>query len=251
MDPVLSVQNNPAILFFLSQPEAVEHIKKVLEYIGLIKKRNEAIATVKDIIEFLKGEKPTKAERQPNGSVTYMAKSGDQINVSGAVNNLDVNPVINNNNFNAFGGNGMNRHDVQGLLTFLRDQEEETKQFVPKEEVVTTLKNYSEPPPLPPKTETITNETIQFLNPKEARTARPKVLRSFRQEKKKGGFKAKITDPAFLSQFHSGRIRFYQNDILKARVKTEQTLKDGKSSAKHEILEVLNYEPAPIQSTTD
>jgi len=34
MDLVLSVQNNPLVLFFITQPEAIERIKKVLEYVG-------------------------------------------------------------------------------------------------------------------------------------------------------------------------------------------------------------------------
>src|ERR1035441_1894706 len=38
MDLVLTVQNNPAVLFFLTHPEAIERIKTVLEYLGLIKK---------------------------------------------------------------------------------------------------------------------------------------------------------------------------------------------------------------------
>ncbi|MEQ1948877.1 MAG: hypothetical protein ABL995_16925 [Bryobacteraceae bacterium] len=247
MDLVLSVQNNPTILFALSHPEAIEHLKKVLEYVGLIKKSQEVIATVKDVIEFLKGEKPAKTERQPDGSVTYTGNNGKQLNVLGTVNNLYVNPVINNNYYYAFGGNGMNREEVHGLSTFLRGQEDQTKQFVPKEEVISSLKSYSEPSPLPAKTETITNDTIQFLNPKEGTYGSAEGVTFLPAGKKRGGFKAKITDPVFLSRFHSGQVRFYQNDILKARVKTEQTLKNGKASAKHEIVEVLNYAPAPIR----
>src|SRR5581483_8849581 len=60
MDLVLSVQNSSAVLFFLSQPEAVERIKKVLEYLGLIKKTKEVFASLLELIEFLKKGKPAK-----------------------------------------------------------------------------------------------------------------------------------------------------------------------------------------------
>jgi len=250
MDLMLSVQNNPAVIFFLTNPEAYKQIKTVLEYIGLIKKGKEAIQTVKDVVDFLKGNKPEKVERQPNGTVTFTGPNGTQLNVPGPVGNLYVNPVITNNYFYAFGGNGMNRDGVEGLITFLKDQEEQTKQFVSKEEVVKTLKSYSEPLPAPPKVESVVNETVQYLNPKEGTYGSAEGVTFLPAGKKRGGFKARIADENFLSRFHSGQVRFFQNDLLKARVKSEQKLSNGKTSSRHEIVEVLNYDPAPTQGFT-
>ena len=56
MDLMLSVQNNPAVIFFLTNPEACHQIKNILEYIGLIKKGKEAIQTVRDVVDFLQGK---------------------------------------------------------------------------------------------------------------------------------------------------------------------------------------------------
>ena len=144
----------------------------------------------------------------------------------------------------------MNRDGVDGLTTFVKGQEEETKQFVPKEEVVKTLKAYSQPLPAPPEVETVTNETVQFLNPKEGTYGSAEGVTFLPAGKKRGGFRAHIADENFLSRFHSGQVRFYQNDLIKARVKSEQKLNNGKTSNRHEIMEVLSYEPAPVQGVT-
>ena len=251
MDVVLSVQTNPAILFFLTQPEAIEQIKKVLEYVGLIKKGTVAIQTVLDVAAFLKGKKPEKTERLPDGTVTYFNEGGDQINVPGAVSNLYLNPVIHHNYYNAFGGNGMNRPGVEGLATFIKNEEVKTRRYLPKEEVVKSLRSYSEPLPEPPRVEKVNNETVRFLNPKEGTYGSAEGVTFLPAGKRRGGFKARISDLNFLARFHSGQVRFYQNDLLKVRVKSEETLNNGKSSIKHEIVEVMEYKPSPIQGTNN
>jgi hypothetical protein len=88
MDLMLSVQNNPAVIFFLTNPEACHQIKKLLEYIGLIKKGKEVIQTVRDVVDFLQGKKPEKVERNSNGTVTFTGPNGTQLNVPGTVGNL-------------------------------------------------------------------------------------------------------------------------------------------------------------------
>ena len=247
MDVVLFIQSHPEFLFFLSQQGAIDQIKKVLGYIGFIKQGQEAIATVKSVVEFLGGEKPTKAEKQPDGSVNYTAKNGEQINVSGMVSNLYLNPTIVNNFYSSYGGDAMDRPGVKGIGTFLKGQEEQTMEFIPSEEVLTALKTYSEPLPAILRIETTENTTTEFLNPKEGTYGFAEGVTFLPAGRKRGGFKATITDPDFLDRFHSGLIRFFQNDLLKVTLLTESTLKDAKLSRKYTILKVLNYEPAPVQ----
>ena len=250
MDLSMTVQNHPEVLFFVTNPDAIKRIKDVLECIGLIKKANETIKTVLDVVEFLRGQKPEAIQRQPDGTVKISGPNGAQINVPGTVANLYLNPTITNNYFYAFGGNNMDRQGVEGLSTFIKGDEVQTKQFLPKEEVVQNLKPYSEPLPLPPKVETVVNETVQYLNPKEGTYGSAEGVTFLPAGKKRGGFKARIADENFLARFHSGQVRFYQDDLLKARVKTEQKLNNGTTSSKHEIVEILSYEPAPIQEIT-
>jgi hypothetical protein len=250
MDVVMFMQRHPEMLFFLSQQAALDQIKTALEYIGLIKKGKEGIDTVKGIIEFLKGEKPTGIEKQPDGTVNYISKTGDQINVSGTVSNLYMNPVITNNYFYAFGGNGMDRNGVEGVRTFLKHDEDQTNEFISSGEVLTALKTYSEPSPSAPRVETAENTTVEFLNPKEGTYGSAEGVTFLPAGRKRGGFKATITDAAFLARFHSGQIRFFQNDLLKVTLLTESTLKDGKLNKKFTILKVLDYQQAPIQDVT-
>ena len=78
MDLVLSLQHNPTVLFFLTQPEAIARIEQVLEHLGLIKKAGEAIKTVLEVIEFLRNGKARRIEptgRQPSTTITNRAKS--------------------------------------------------------------------------------------------------------------------------------------------------------------------------------
>ena len=63
------------------------------------------------------------------------------------------------------------------------------------------------------------------------------------------GFPARITDEKFLAKFQRGSVRFFHNDLLKVKLKQEQTLKGGKVKTKYEIVDVLDYTKAPIKRT--
>ena len=95
MDLTMSIQNHPEVLFFLTNPEAIKRIQTVLECIGLIKKGKEAIATVMDVIRFLKDGKPDRVE--PTGEDKFnIVKNGQQLQVNGTVNSLSNNITIQN-----------------------------------------------------------------------------------------------------------------------------------------------------------
>jgi len=99
MDLVVSVQNNPAILFFLTNPEAIERIKKVFEYIGLIKKGKEAVATLLELIAHLKNGKPERVEPKGNDQFSYTNHNGQELTVNGTVHSLVNNVTIQNFHF--------------------------------------------------------------------------------------------------------------------------------------------------------
>ena len=250
-DVVMLMHRHPELLYFIGPAEAQQQIKTALEYIGLIKKAGELFDTVKDVIEFLQGDKPVRTEKQPDGTVNYTAKNGQQTNFSGRVDNLYTNPVIINNYYYAFGGNGLDRQGVDGVRTFLKGEEQQTSAYITKNEVLTLLKSYSEPLPSPPRIQKTENTTTEFLNPKEGTYGSAEGVTFLPAGRKRGGFKATITDPAFLARFHSGKVRFFQNDLLEVQLLTESTLKDNKLTKKFTIQKVVNYEQAPVQGTSD
>jgi ribosomal protein L16/L10AE len=63
----------------------------------------------------------------------------------------------------------------------------------------------------------------------------------------KNPFRANISDENFLKRFERGAIRFYHDDVLKVKLKTEHRMKNGKGRTTHEIVEVLDYNPAPVK----
>jgi hypothetical protein len=97
MDLVLSVQNSPAVLFFMSQPEAIERIKQVLEYLGLVKKTKEIFTSLLELIEFLKKGKPAKVEPAGPDVYNYYNQNGAVLPV-----NLPIHNLINNGTIQQF-----------------------------------------------------------------------------------------------------------------------------------------------------
>lgn len=248
MDFVLSVQNNPLVLFFISQPEAIERIKKVLEYLGLIKKGKEAIATVLEVIDFLENGKPKRVEPAGPDKFNYYNQQDQVMPVTQPIHNLVNNGTIQQFIFPAVGA-PLERDRVEAIKTFLKNDEANTAVQIPKAEAP-ALKAYSEPEPEPPKEEVLENTTTEFLNPKAGTYGDIEGTWIFTKAgTKKNPFRARITHEKFLAKYGRGSIRFYHDDVLKAKVKSEQRLKNGRSTTTYEIIEVLDYTKAPVQRT--
>jgi hypothetical protein len=164
MDLVLSVVNNPAVLFFVNHPEAIERIKKVLEYLGLIKKTKEVLVNLVELLEFLKNGKPAKVEPVGPGTFNYYNQEGQVMPVSQPIHNLVNNGTIQQYFFPAIGA-PLQRENVEAVKTFLAGQEPQTAVRIPKAELP-AIKAYSEPEPEPPKEEVVENITTELLNPK-------------------------------------------------------------------------------------
>jgi hypothetical protein len=128
MDLVVSVQNNPAVLFFLSQPEAVERIKQVLEYLGFIKKGKEILATVLEVIEFFKSGKAAKVERTGPETLTYYNQQGQLLPVNMPIHNLVNNGTIQQFIFPAIGA-PLQREAVEAVKIFLQNQPQTEVRF--------------------------------------------------------------------------------------------------------------------------
>ena len=248
MDLVLSVQNNPAVLFFLTQPEAIDRIRKVLEYLGLVKKGEEAIATVLEVIEFLKNGKPKKVEPAGPDTFNYYNQQDQIMPVTQPIHNLINNGTIQQFIFPALGA-PLEREKVEAIKTFLKGEEQQTSVRIPKQEAP-ALRAYSEPPPEPPKEEVLENFTTELLNPKAGTYGETEGTWTFtRAGTKKNAFRAKILDERFLAKFGRGSVRFYHDDVLKVKLRSEQRLKNGRGSTSYEIVEVLDYDKAPVQRT--
>jgi hypothetical protein len=219
MDLVLSIQNNPTLLFFLAHPEATERIKKLLEYIGLIKKGNEILHSVLDVIEHLKSGKPERVEPAGHDVFNYYNESGQVMPVSQPIHNLVNNGTI--------------------------------QQFIfPQKSDMPALKAYSEPPSTALREEVVENETTAFVNPKAGTYGDTDGVWTFTPAgTSRDAFRARITDEVFLTKYRRGAIRFYRDDILKVRLKTQQRVRNGKSKFTYEIVEVLDYKSAPVKRT--
>jgi hypothetical protein len=246
MDLVLSVQNNPTVLFFLSDPEAVERIQKVLEYLGFIKKGKEILASLLELLEFLKNGKPAKVEPAGPDVFNYQNQEGQIMPV-----NQQIHSLVNNGTIQQFilpaVGAPLQREPVEAVKTFLANQEPQTAVRVPKEEMP-AIKAYSEPDPLPPREEVVENITTEFLNPKSGTYGETEGSWTFtRAGTKKNPFRARISDERFLARYGRGAIRFYHDDVLKVKLRAEQRFKNGKTKTTFEIQEVLEYQAAPVK----
>jgi hypothetical protein len=246
MDLVLSVQNNPTVLFFLTHPEAIERIKKVLEFLGLIKKSGEAIRTVLEVIEFLKTGKPKKVEPAGPDMFNYVNQEDQVMPVTQQVHTLINNGVIQQYLYPAVGG-ALERERVEAVQTALKGLEPATGVRITKEKAP-ALKAFSEPEPEPPVEELLVNITTELLHPKSGTYGEIEGTWVFtRAGSSKNPFRASIVDDKFLSKFGRGSVRFYRDDLLKVRLRSEQHFKNGKSKTKTELIEVLDYKKAPVQ----
>jgi hypothetical protein len=225
----------------------IKQAKDILENIGLIKKAGEYGASLLDLLRRLKNGKPDKVEKKGD-SFEYRAQDGSIIPVSAPVNNLYNNGVVNNFILNIAAP--AERTDVTAVKTFLKRMEQATGVQITKGDVP-AIRAYVEPP-VSEEPEVEENTTVQLLHPKSGNYGGTKGQWTFTMAGTSGTIKAKITDQAFLAQYTDGIIRFYAQDLLRARVHKKQTIEGTKVKVKNEIIEVLEYRPAhPSQEDSE
>jgi len=245
MDLVLSVIHDPTTLFALSQPEAIARIKTVLEYLGLIKKTKEVLASLIELLQFLGNGKPAKVEPAGPDTFNYFNKAGQSMPVNQPIHTLVNNGTIQQFIFPAVAA-PLQREGVEAIRTALQNQPL-TAVRLPKVEIA-AIKAYSEPEPEAPEEEVVENFTTEFLNPKAGTYGDTEGTWLFMPAgQSTNPIRARITDDKFLARFGRGAIRFYHDDVLKVKLKTEVRMKDGKTKKSHEIVEVFDYQAAPVK----
>jgi hypothetical protein len=242
-DIAMIVHSNPQLGLFaamLTQPEMVAKAKEVLEYIGLVKKVGEYGESLLELLKGLKNGKPDSVQKK--GDVfEYKAKDGAVIPVSAPVNNLYNNGTVNNFIFNIAAP--VERQDVAGVKTFLKNLEQVTGVQITKDDVP-AIRAYVEPPATDDSPKVIENTSQYMLHPKSGNYGETTGLWTFRIAGTSRTLRAKITDKKFLANYTNGTILFYAQDLLTAKVHEKQTKDGDKVRVQNEIIEVLDYQQA-------
>jgi hypothetical protein len=168
--------------------------------LGLIKSGGEMLASLLELLEFLKNGKPAKVEHYGRDRFNYYNQAGQVMPVNQPVHSLVNNGTIQQFFFPAMGA-PLQREAVEAVKTFLVGQEQQTAVRVPKAELP-AIKAYSEPDPAPPKEEVLENITTDFLNPKAGTYGDTEGTWTFTKAgTTKNPFRARITDEKFLARF--------------------------------------------------
>jgi hypothetical protein len=242
VDLVIWVQNNPALLFLIAQPEAAAQIKRVLAYLGLTGRAKEVAYTLLDLIIHLRNGKPAKVE-QAGEKWNYTNQQGQVMPVSPQIHSLVNNGTIQNYFFQL--AEPLKRDDVEKIKTYLA-KPDGTDQTVLTKREVEAIQAFSEPPLEEPKEEIVENITVEFLNPKSGTYGEADAEEwVFTRAGTKDKIHAHISDEKFLSTFASGMVRFYREDVLKVRLKQRQIVRGTKATTSYDIVRVISYTPAP------
>jgi hypothetical protein len=244
MDIAMHVQQNPeysgGIFALLAQPDFANQAKEVLESLGLIKKAGEIGASLLELLRRLRKGKPEKIEKRGE-TFEYKAEDGGIIPVSAPVHNLYNSGVVNNYIFNIAAP--VERPDVVGIKTFLKNMERDTGMQITKDDVP-AIRAYVEPPVGDGKAEVLENTSVYMLHPKSGNYGETTGQWTFKIAGTSRTLKAKITDPKFLASYTNGVIRFYAQDLLKARVNEKQVVEGSRVKVQNEIVEILEYRQA-------
>jgi hypothetical protein len=151
--------------------------------------------------------------------------------VHGLFQNTNIQKVI----YNVYGA-PLQRTDVTGIKSFIKDQEKETKTEVKKGEAQ-YFKNYSELEiPSVEEDDVISNTITLILNPKRGSFEGEANAWSFRAGE--SIITATVKDEEFLSKIRAGEIRLYSGDTIKAKLIMHQR-KSG--TITYEVIRVEEY----------
>jgi hypothetical protein len=215
--------------------EGLRQIFETLKTIGIIS--GESFSVIK-LLKSLKGGPKNIIESQ-DGNYNYISENNSQFSVNGDVHNLIQNPTIQTTINNAFTC-PFNDTRVNKIESYIKDQEEETKNVVTQKEAKEIIKFV---PPEPHSIEpTSLEERISLIiHPKRADVEGDGKKWSFREA---GGniFSANVKDENFLEDVRSGKIRLSQSDILEVTLLKKQTVtEDNNIKTTNDILKVNKY----------
>lgn len=226
--------------------ENLKSIKTSLEAIGLIKGilAGGSISLIA-LAALLKGEKLNISAIKkigPNLLSIHIGNTNYTFNdaVFKLISNKNVEKMVQNI------GEGLEKIDVDGVESYIKEDEEKSKVTVKKEEIP-LLRKYSIQRGKEEE-EINENTTTVYLNPQRGSFIGESRHWSFTRGSAAESIQPIIKDEDFLKKIMSGKIRLTKNDTLKVRLKEIQKIKEGVlSSVVHEILEVQEYTSAPNQ----
>jgi hypothetical protein len=163
MDLVLSVQQNPAVLFALAHPEAIQNAKNVLGYLGFIKKPKDTGTSLLELLLRLKNGRPENVEKKGPNHYEYRANDGSVMPVNSTVHALYNNPVINNYTFNIVAP--VERESVESIRTFLKPDREGSEVEIGKQ-LANAVRAFAAPKESSIETEVLEDTTTKILHPK-------------------------------------------------------------------------------------
>lgn len=218
-------------------PNAIQQIKEILIWIGLIGAIPQSTVSLIQLIKFLKGKLKRKEVISPN-VVKYVNGDDNSINVSGNVDKLFHNPII-KKNFYIFADKFRGEEGIEELETCLSDSPE-TKTTITQEDI-NSIKEYSE------------TEYLEDLHIVDMEVFLKFVRGSFEGKGDNWSFKlgskqlivATIKDENFKNQVKIAKIRPNHLNTFKVLLRLKQDKTTLKTT--YEIMQVLEYKKAPVQ----
>jgi len=237
---LFATNHSQQILDFVDGADvAISQVKETLEWIGLISAPSGV--TLLELIRRLK-EPPKTVEQIAPNEYRYTGGNNISITVNGNVNKLYQNPVIQQNLPRAY-EDLFEKTGVDVVRSYLKDKSNETEVLVTKEDS-SAFAAYANAD-LTLTSEFDETEFTASLNPKRG---------SYEGEGRNWSFRfggspdsvitATVKDRVFLDKIERGEIKLHYRDLLKARLRMRQEIRDQQvSSAIYEILEVTEYRP--------
>jgi hypothetical protein len=215
-------------------PNAIDQIKEVLIWIGLIGAIPEGTVSLIKLIKFLKGKLKRKEVISPN-TVNYVNGDDQSLTVNGNVDKLFMNPII-KKNFYIFADKFSGEEGITALETYL-SSDLETKEIITHEDIE-HIKEYAE------------TDFLEDLHVVETEVYLKFGRGSFEGRGDNWSFKlgdrtiiATIRDENFKEQVRTAKIRPSHLDTFKVVLRLRQDKTSGRTT--YEIIKALEYKQAP------
>lgn len=210
------------------------YIQKILEVVGFIRTAHQ---TVLKVIDRLK-KPPSKIEETRDGFRYYSPDVKNPITVS-----APVHQIIQNNYFMGYLHDAVvapldKEKSIKAVV--LRGKRRRELPVKVQRKQIAAIKEFKNKP-LPKPKGNVENTTVEFLQPKRGSFDGDGKQWSFHRGKEI--IHANIKDTAFLERYRRGQVRMHHTDVLKAKMKQQQKLRNGKVFTAYDILEVLEYTP--------
>lgn len=233
-------QNNFQQLIDSVNSNNIQEVKSLLEWLGIIS--SSGIGLIQ-LYGYLKGKPKSIEEAGPN-EVKFTAQDNSSIVVNRTVYNLYKNTQI-QQDLNDVYGNFLGQEGIDKVESYISGANEDQKVTVTKD--AAPYFNPANTIPSDENTNEKRNITRTYLKPKRVSLEGEPNNWSLR----KGGdivLTATVRDTDFLSKVISGEIRLAKEDLLETDLLEIQTLKGTEVETRYEIIRVVKYTKAPVQT---